>query len=270
MGNPPADGPTGPINDAASSAGSVADPTEPIPTAAAPPDHGQPAETSPFETIQPGYHASYPEDTVMSPPPAPPSGLKRAWAKATASTASRVATIGGIALASFVVVFLVAGLAFGLARHERDDGFIGRDDARAGSVAGSTDANGGDRADPNSGLGGMSPDGDRGLDRDGDDDHQLGDQPVPGLMQALHGEFVGGSPRMTYLFQRGQVTKASTTSVTVQSTDGFSGIYAVDSQTRTNLASVPNTGTDVAVLAIKDGAKAVMVTTTRARFGYGD
>lgn len=82
-----------------------------------------------------------------------------------------------------------------------------------------------------------------------------------GLGQVQHGEFTvqaadGTSTAMT--LQRGTVTAASGTSVTVKSADGFTATYAVDSSTRgrtTNLAK----GDTVLVVAQKSGAKAVLI-----------
>jgi hypothetical protein len=82
-----------------------------------------------------------------------------------------------------------------------------------------------------------------------------------GLGMVQHGDFTvqsaNGTPTAMTL-QRGTVTAASGTSVTVKSSDGFTATYAVDSSTRgraTNLAK----GDTVLVIAQKAGAKAVLI-----------
>jgi hypothetical protein len=82
-----------------------------------------------------------------------------------------------------------------------------------------------------------------------------------GLGMVQHGDFSvrgadGTDTAMT--LQRGTVTAASGTSLTVKSADGFTATYAVDSSTRgrtTNLAK----GDTVLVIAHKAGAKAVLI-----------
>jgi hypothetical protein len=52
--------------------------------------------------------------------------------------------------------------------------------------------------------------------------------------RALHGEATVGGKKKQHVvdFQRGTVTKVSSTSITVKSVDGFSATYAVDAKTR--------------------------------------
>lgn len=85
--------------------------------------------------------------------------------------------------------------------------------------------------------------------------------PGAGLGDVQHGDFTvqgaNGTP-VAMTLQRGTVTAASSTSVTVKSSDGFTATYAVDSSTRgrtTNLAK----GDTVLVIAQKAGAKAVLI-----------
>jgi hypothetical protein len=59
--------------------------------------------------------------------------------------------------------------------------------------------------------------------------------------------------------QRGEVTKASATSVTVRSADDFSATYVIGDQTR-GRAGALKVGDSVFVLAEKAGAKAVLIT----------
>lgn len=80
-----------------------------------------------------------------------------------------------------------------------------------------------------------------------------------------HGEFTvtgsDGKPTVMTL-QRGAVTKAGSTTLTVRSDDGFTATYALDSTTRTPGRSV-TTGDVVLVVAQKQGGKAVLVRVTR-------
>ena len=87
-----------------------------------------------------------------------------------------------------------------------------------------------------------------------------------GLGDLQHGQFTvsaadGKATVMTV--QRGTVTAASGTSVTVKSDDGFTATYAVDDSTRGRSGAVAK-GDTVLVVAQKDGAKAVMIRPTRA------
>jgi hypothetical protein len=85
-----------------------------------------------------------------------------------------------------------------------------------------------------------------------------------GLGNVQHGEFTvqqnGKSVVMT--LQRGTVTKASSTSVSVKSDDGFTATYVIGTDTRTR-AGAPAVGDSVLVVAEKSGAKAVLITATR-------
>ena len=85
-----------------------------------------------------------------------------------------------------------------------------------------------------------------------------------GLGNVEHGEFTvednGKTTVMT--LQRGEVTKASSTSITVKSADNFSATYAIGADTRGRATTV-QVGDSVLVVAEKTGAKAVLVTGTR-------
>jgi hypothetical protein len=79
--------------------------------------------------------------------------------------------------------------------------------------------------------------------------------------RALHGEVtLGGAKHRVVDFQRGTVSAASATSLTVRSTDGFAATYVVDAKTivrqakeKTTIADV-KTGDKVRVVALKHGA----------------
>ena len=85
-----------------------------------------------------------------------------------------------------------------------------------------------------------------------------------GLGNVQHGEFTvqdnGKATVMT--LQRGEVTKASATSVTVKSADDFTATYVVGDDTRGRAGDL-KVGDSVVVVAEKAGAKAVLVTATR-------
>jgi hypothetical protein len=86
-----------------------------------------------------------------------------------------------------------------------------------------------------------------------------------GLGGVQHGEFTvqgtDGQPT-TMTLQRGTVTAASATSVTVKSGDGFTATYAVDATTRGAKAGLVK-GDTALVVADKAGAKAVLIRATR-------
>ena len=85
-----------------------------------------------------------------------------------------------------------------------------------------------------------------------------------GLGNVQHGEFTvednGKATVMT--LQRGEVTKASATSITVKSADSFTATYAIGADTRGRATNL-KVGDSVLVVAEKTGAKAVLVTGTR-------
>jgi hypothetical protein len=84
-----------------------------------------------------------------------------------------------------------------------------------------------------------------------------------GLGNVLHGEFTaqdnGKATVMT--MQRGEVTKASATSVTVKSSDAFTATYVIGADTRGKATDL-KVGDSVVVVAAKAGAKAVLVVAT--------
>jgi hypothetical protein len=78
-----------------------------------------------------------------------------------------------------------------------------------------------------------------------------------GLPGALHGEYVNSSGK-TIRFQTGKVTAVSSTSITVVSTDNYSGTYVVSSATTINNGnsqiSAITTGTTVTVSGTASGS----------------
>lgn len=202
-----------------------------------------------------------------SPPPyaAGPGGRRpNLWRRATSTTGGLVAVV----VAGVLVVLLLIGAA-GAAAFAVGRGLNHHGEARVGQV----------QPGRGNGMGpGMRGPGGRGP---GEQQRQLGPQQRGlggnggGLGSALggaaalgnveHGEFTvtgsGGTPTVMTL-QRGTVTAASATSLSVRSTDGFSATYALDSTTRTPGRTVAN-GDSVLVVAQKQGSKAVLVRLTR-------
>jgi hypothetical protein len=82
--------------------------------------------------------------------------------------------------------------------------------------------------------------------------------------RALHGEAtVGGAKKQRVVdFQRGTVTKVSTSSITVKSADGFTATYAVDAKTKVRVDKEPGKISEVKaadrvrVVATEDGSTA--------------
>jgi hypothetical protein len=84
------------------------------------------------------------------------------------------------------------------------------------------------------------------------------------LGDVQHGEFTvqDNGKTVVMTLQRGEVTKASATSLTVRSADSFTATYVVGADTRGRAANA-KVGDTVLVVAEKAGAKAVLVAATR-------
>lgn len=226
---------------------SGAEPTRPIPPV---PPAGPPS----------GPPAGPPYASPGGPPPRPPKG-PGLFRQATSTTGGLIALI----VAGCLAVLLVLGLlGAGLFVGSRVLGFHHEARvAQAGPPYGRQMAPGqrkhlmGDQPGPGSGGNGK---GNGNGSRNGKGlGSLLGAGAGLGMVQ--HGDFTvqganGTDTAMT--LQRGTLTAASGTSVTVKSTDGYTATYAVDSSTRgrtTNLAK----GDTVLVIAQKAGAKAVLI-----------
>jgi hypothetical protein len=213
-------------------------PTQPLPPAGGPPAGGPPAGP-PFAAAQP--------------PPGPPPH-PGAWQRATSSSGGR----WGLAVVAVVVaLFLlgsvaVAGVLVGRATVLRGEnvrgpfGYHQRDDQR--------------RLRPGPGMPGMPG---------------MPGGRLPGLGNgAAHGEYtapdVNGQP-VTLLFQSGQVTAVSPTSITLKSADGFTQTYVVNAQTRVRGGSIGSMapGDTAVVLAVKDTRTATVIAPLGTRGGSG-
>lgn len=205
--------------------------------------------------------------------PARPSGPSRWWGEATSSDGGRAALIVVAILGALLLVTGI-GLVVALASH----GGWGRDErVSMGNQWGPGNGMGqGNRQGKGNGNGPGMGNRNRGQaapDDDFDDDGLgggmgnglgngmgMGRGGMPGAGAVLHGEFttsLTGTPTVM-VFQTGQVTAYTAgKSVTVRSTDGFEGTYALDASTTATTRSAARlaTGSQVYVLAAKEGMK---------------
>ena len=180
----------------------------------------------------------------MTTTPRPPT----LWEQATSTRGGRWA----VAVAIVAVCLLVATAAAALASSARQD--------RAALTNASVDADGQAKAKDKSKDNGNNGKGQGNGQANGDLNS------IPGrLGGTLHGEVTrptatGGTE--TLLVQTGSVTAASDTEVTVKSTDGFTETYAVAATTTVRgpaKAAGLAVGTEVTVVAAKDGTRALLV-----------
>ncbi len=183
----------------------------------------------------------------MTATPRPPS----LWEQATSTRGGRWA----VTVAIVAVCLLVATAAVALASSARGD--------RAGLTTGSTQA-GNASADPK-----PKADGDKAKGKENKENKANGNgdlNSIPGrLGGTLHGEVTrpsaaGGTE--TLLVQTGSVTASSDTEVTVKSTDGYTETYAVAATTTVRgpaKAAGLAVGTQVTVVAAKDGKRALLI-----------
>ena len=180
----------------------------------------------------------------MTTTPRPPS----LWEQATSTRGGRWA----VAVAIVAVCLLVATAAAALASSARQD--------RAALTNASVDADGQAKAKDKTKDNGNNGKGQGNGQANGDLNS------IPGrLGGTLHGEVTrptatGGTE--TLLVQTGSVTAASDTEVTVKSADGFTETYAVAAATTVRgpaKAAGLAVGTEVTVVAAKDGKRALLV-----------
>lgn len=239
-------------------------PTQPLdPTATAP--------QAPLPPPPPGYVPPQGQTPPPGPGAPPGHGPRQWWRRATATPGRRLAT--GLAAALAVLgmlgvltlgAFAVGAVAFGRGGHgiERGHGDSPMGDMR-GRMGEGMGRQGGD-GQGRSGQAWPKQDGQSAPNRDGWGPGQVGPMGgtgrMGGLGSALHGEVTvdqAGTPKVV-LFQSGEVTSVSSTSLAVKSSDGFTATYALSSTTRI-MPSQPAAGATVWVLANKDGAAATRV-----------
>ncbi|HEX5524972.1 MAG TPA: hypothetical protein VFX53_16135 [Pedococcus sp.] len=229
------------------------------------PPHGPPQgpPQGPSAPHPAGPPAGY--EPYQGPQPERRPGL---WHQATATTGGRVATAVALVLSGLLLLGILAGGVFAIARV--GDRFVERRE------------NVGRLQDGQQGMRGPMgrPDGDdapgrgngNGLGRgngNGNGNGMMGDGVLPRLGAVSHGEFTitgaDGKPVVMTL-QRGAVTSASATSVAVRSDDNFAKTYVVNDQTRVlpgGSAAALAKGSQVVVLARKDGGVAVQIRSYR-------
>ena len=274
--------------------GAVPTPTQPLPTTGAVPGIAEAVPAGHSPTGAPSGHAGgSPSGPPSGPPPGfppgpsaggpvgPPPKRPGLWRQATSTTGGLIAVVVAGALSALLVLGVVGTIglvALRAAGHDRNDRIerVGEDGGRGlppgqqrkldrmpqgpdrkggqgngqdNRLPGQGDDNGipepGDGMGPGNGMGGLM----RG---------------AMGLGDVQHGEFTVQQDGKTVVMtlQRGAVTKASATSVTVKSDDAFTATYVLDQDTRGRAGALA-VGDEVLVVAEKTGAKAVMVTRGR-------
>jgi hypothetical protein len=225
-------------------------PEQPLHQPSGSPAGGEPA-TQPMQAA--------PIASPASPPVAPTSNV---WHQATSTHGGRWA-IGIAAAALACLMLLGVGVASLLVlRNHNAFGMMGQQQNRF-SRNHFGQGNGGNGSSPS--LPGMpGAPGMRGGRAPGGLGSLLGGTALHGSVTAT----VNGSPQ-ALVFQRGQVTAISATSITLQSSDGFTGTYGRTAQTSTRTA-VPVTGGQALVLArASDKVAITIVSTTQANTGVG-
>lgn len=232
-----------------------------------------------------------PDDTQPLPPSAQgepdpqhrPQASRRqrlvgAWGEAVGTRGGRLATGVAVTLVALLLLGGLAAGAFALGAQwgERGRGPVAGARGGGGPEHGRDGGRGGDKRD-RADKGDKDDRTDKG-DKGGKDDrahqdgrNERGGEPggpgplAPGLLSdLLHGEFTttgGDGSRVVMTVQVGQVTAASATSVAVRSSDGFSGSYRVEAQTRVpgGGAARLRAGDEVVVVARKETSTAVLV-----------
>ena len=201
-----------------------------------------PDRTQPVPPAQPPHPPSQggwpPSGQPYGPQPPRRPGL---WSQATSTTGGKVATGIAIALAAVLLLGVLAVGAFGVSRA------VGLWGDRGPRVAQRDGSGAEERFDDGNRMGpGMGP-----RSNPGNGKRMLG-----GLGSVQHGELtVTGrdGKALVITVQRGTVTAAGATSVSVRSDDGFAQTYAVNSSTRVRGASAtqPQKGDQVVVMARK-------------------
>ena len=228
------------------------EPTQPLPPGA---DAPPPVQQGPPPAHQGAAPAQQGPPPAAGPGQAAPAGFgappPSAWKRATATSGRRWALAG---VAALVVLFLFAVVAIGGFLVARQVAFGGD---RHGIMMGQRDRAFGDRGPGDEGGNGQV----RPL-RPGMPGGRL-----PGLpgAEGAHGEYtVQGR---TVVFQSGQVTAVSSSSITVRSSDDFTQTYKLTDQSRVRGMRVSDVraGDTALVLAAKDTREVSLLTVLRAQ-----
>jgi hypothetical protein len=229
----------------------------------------QPFTPAPATTPMPAVAAQPPAGPAGPPPPGTPGGPpaggpppKRPglWKQATSTTGGLIAVIVAGCLVALLLIGLV-GTGIFVATHTIASHHDGQRVGRVMPGQGMVPPGQRKRLEqgPRGGQGGPGNPGGLG----GPGSLLRG---AAGLGAVQHGEFTvqgsDGKP-VVMTVQRGSVTAASSTSVTVKSTDGFTATYAIDANTVGAKATTLTAGDSVVVIAQKTGAKAVLIRAVR-------
>lgn len=215
-----------------------------------------PDQTQPMPPAQPPPQGGWLAQQPYGQPPARRPGL---WRQATSTTGGRIATAVAVALTGLMLLGVLSVGLFAVARAahlwgDRDERVSQRDGWGPGN-----------RFDDDEGGRGMGPGmGPRQGNGRGDGGMMDGNGLLGRLGSVQHGEFtITGSDGKAVVMtvQRGAVTAASATSVSVRSTDGFSQTYAVNAATRVSRGAAAQLVKDeqVVVLARKADKVAVQI-----------
>lgn len=188
--------------------------------------------SDPTQQMPPAQPPRTPPGQVYGPPPARKAGF---WRQATSTTGGRVMTGIALALAGLMLLGLLGVGVFGVSRAVHLWGDRGDRVSEGWGPGGRFDDD-----DMGPGMGrGMGPgmrQGNGGLGGGLGGDGMMGGNGLLGRLGGVqHGELTitgsDGKP-VVMTVQRGTVTAASATSLTVRSADGFSQTYAVNASTR--------------------------------------
>jgi hypothetical protein len=246
-------------------------PTQPLPPAAGPAPQGPPAQGPPTQGPPTQGPAPQGPPPAQGPPPygpgspgQPPARQPGLWRQATSTRGGTIAVIVAACLAVLLVLGLVGtGLVVAARVVAGHDGAIHIErmaDRQDGSLPPGMQKKldrGPKRVMPGAPVPGAPGPGARGQ---GNGLGQLM-RGASGLGNLQHGEFTvqGANGKATVMtVQRGSVTAATATKLTIKSEDGFSASYTLDATTRGRAAGL-RPGDEVTVLATKDGAKALLV-----------
>lgn len=221
----------------------------PVQPPSTPPDQpGSRPQVNPANPANPVNPPTQPMTAAYSAPAAPSPAYPprpNAWRQATATPGRRWAL--GLSAAA-VVLLMVMGVAVTsllvLRNHDRFSLVGDRQSARSFGQQGPGNGNGYGNGNGNGKSKGLRPDGGQnGRDMPGlPGGGARGLGGLGGLLggTSLHGQVTANAAGsvQTLLFQRGEVTALSATSVTLKSSDGFTGTYVLNASTKDRGASL--------------------------------
>lgn len=226
--------------------GASAVPAGAVPAGAVPPPGSVPPGSVPPGAVPPAVGPAAGEPVAWH-AVGPPPPRRSVWREATSTTGGKIAIVASL-VAIALVGLSVTGFVIGaILHHNRFDTTAGPGLERGRQWQVPKDR--------------MWPNGPPGMDR-----RNRADDGLPRLGGPLgsfdHGEFTvtaADGSRRTLTIQRGTVTKASSSSITVRSSDNFTATYSIDSSTRLPRNAAPTTNDRVVVLADKDSHTALRI-----------